>query len=518
MMQIKCYLKDMFNLKLSIIEIDRIEIQRNLSSYMSVYAPAYRFDWRFKKKLWDGKLYFYKISTQTLPRGLLYELKKFCKIFNYSLWIDEGIEINNFSGLSKREVEDFILNLVNNMNIPKEYYPRSYQLKYFTKFIQKNVLLLESPTASGKSLIIYMCLLYTLNLLPKEKQILIIVPTIQLVEQMFHDFKDYGFPSYKYCSRIYSERKKESLEKLRTKKRVIISTWQSLKSLPPSEFQNIGFVVGDEAHEFKAHHAKKIVESCKNVDFKLGTTGTLHTRDKASKMTIEGIFDKAIKYIDINQLIRKKHISDFKIQILNLIYPDNICKMAKTFNFQAEMDFIALQPYKKIVINKICEKIVSKGENVLILFKTRSYGKQLIEEQLKKFKPLYVDGTIKMKDRKKVVFDCENKKGIIAVCSFGTFKRGINIKNLHHIIFSQSIKTEIGLLQSIGRALRIHESKGFATIWDLVDNLAIKKHINFSLRHFNERKEIYETQGFKNIKFKDIICQKLEKSESISKQ
>ena len=62
---------------------------------------------------------------------------------------------------------------------------RDYQLDALTHALSKKKSLLVSPTASGKSLIIYMMVRYL------DLPTLIVVPTTSLVEQMDKDFQDY---------------------------------------------------------------------------------------------------------------------------------------------------------------------------------------------------------------------------------------------------------------------------------------------------------------------------------------
>jgi superfamily II DNA or RNA helicase len=481
----------------------KVEISRNLSQYFSQYSPNYLYDIRYKKRIWDGKIRFYDSRNSLLPIGLLTELKKFCKIFEYNYTVDESLSINNFKDLNSKEIESFIINFVEKVCVNPNYKIRNYQYKYLAKFIKNNTELLESPTASGKSLIIYLCIRYALNLITKGKKVLLIVPTIQLVEQMFKDFIDYGFDSEKYCARIYSGSEDQKL-KLQTNKPIIISTWQSLYKLPENEFENIEMIVGDEIHEFGAVKAKSVLTNCKNAIFKLGTTATLGT-DICSSWTIKGLFDEPVKYVSTMGLVEKKYISNFEVNIINLIYNEEYCKTAKNFSYFEEMDYLNSLDEKLDFIVQLSKKIIDKKENILILFKSIEYGKKIREKIVEELKiePFYVDGSIKISDRETVRKEMELKDSQIAVCSFGTFSRGINIKNLQNLIFSNTTKAEKKILQSIGRVLRLHKNKELAKIWDIVDNLQYKKNLNYAVKHFYERKEIYERNEYK-IKYFDI--------------
>lgn len=77
------------------------------------------------------------------------------------------------------------------------------------------------------------------------------------------------------------------------------------------------------------------------------------------------------------------------------------------------------------------------------------------------------------------------------------FSTGINIKNLHNIIFASPSKSRIRNLQSIGRGLRTSETKMEATLYDIADDLRWKKKENFTIKHFAERLKIYSEEQFK---------------------
>ena len=505
MAQIQVLYKDTFTVKLVLQRSDAYDLRKNLNAWFAQFTANYQFDWRFKNRRWDGKIRFYNSRESTIPRGLISELKKFAKTFDYSIDIDDGIYIDNFTDASKDEIQDFIFTFVKSLNLPFE--PRSYQYKYFAKFVQKNIELLISPTSSGKSLIIYMALRYALSILPKDQKALIIVPTIQLVDQMYGDFEEYGFNSEKHCARIYSGSRDQNV-KLKTDKKVILSTWQSLYKLPKSEFKDIGFITADEIHRFGAKESKTVITNCDNAIFRMGTTGTLQDSDKCSLWTIQGMFDEPVKYVSTKNLIDKGHISDVGIEVLNLIYPDDMCKICKDFAYNDEIDYISLQEDRVNLIVKLVKRLLKKDENVLLLFSKIEYGrriKEAIEEQIydNKQEVAYVDGTITMKYREGIRKEMENASGIPLVASYGTFSTGINIRNLHHVVLLNSTKAEIKLLQSIGRTLRLHKSKTKAKIWDIVDNLSYKKRMNYALRHFVERKKIYAKEVF-NISFHDI--------------
>ena len=97
----------------------------------------------------------------------------------------------------------------------------------------------------------------------------------------------------------------------------------------------------------------------------------------------------------------------------------------------------------------------------------------------------------------------EKESNAIIIASYGTFSTGINIRNLHNVIFASPSKSRVRNLQSIGRGLRKGDNKETATLFDIADDMRIGKHANFTLNHFIERVKIYDEEKF-NYKFYNI--------------
>ena len=122
---------------------------------------------------------------------------------------------------------------------------------------------------------------------------------------------------------------------------------------------------------------------------------------------------------------------------------------------------------------------------------------KLIKEKADKDrKVFFVFGGTDTDDREQIRAITEKLDNAIIVASFGTFSTGINIRNLHNIVFSSPTKSPIRVLQSIGRGLRVGDNKDSATVYDVSDNLSYKGKDNFTLNHFKERVNIYNREGF----------------------
>lgn len=462
-------------------------IAQELSDYFTFYVPGYQFTPAFKQRLWDGKIRLADLRTFTIYHGLFPYIEKFCKERDYTLEVDDKITVTeNFSLI---EAVDFIKKL----GLPFE--PRDYQLQSFVHAVRNKRLLLLSPTASGKSLIIYLIVRYL-----QESNVgkgLLIVPTTSLVEQMYKDFEDYGYNSDEFCHRQYSGKEKH------TNKFLTITTWQSIYKNDKEYFEQFDFVLGDEAHQFKAKSLTTILSGCSNASYRIGTTGTLDGT-QTHRLVLEGLFGAVYKATTTAELIAKKQLADFKIKCLLLKYPESVCKQAKSWDYNAEMNYIVKHNARNAFIRNLA---LSLEGNTLVLFQlVEKHGKHLhamIKEKAKNRHVFFVFGGTEVEVRESVRAITEKENNAIIVASYGTFSTGVNIRNLHNVIFASPSKSRVRNLQSIGRGLRKGDNKSEATLFDVVDDMRVGKFNNFTLKHFIERVKIYNDEKF-NYKFYNI--------------
>jgi superfamily II DNA or RNA helicase len=465
----------------SYIKIDCADdIAYELSDQFSFRVPGAEFSPKFRAKLWNGMIHLFNVRTRLLYRGLVPYVEKFCKDRKYTFSYADEKYANE---ISLHEAKDFEKSL----GLPHE--PRDYQLEAFVHAIRNKRSVLLSPTASGKSLIIYLIVRW---LLPNEDaKILIVVPTTSLVAQLATDFRDYGFDSENLVHKIFSGQDKS------TERRVVISTWQSLHTLPTSYFTQYDAVIGDEAHLFKAKSLTYIMSSLSKAKYRIGTTGTLDGT-KTNKLVLEGLFGLVNKVTTTKELMDQKHISDFEIKCLLLKYPDQDCKNAKKYTYQDEIAFLVLNETRN---NFICNLALSMKSNTLLLYQyVEKHGKilhSLIEEKSQGRKVFFVSGGTDVDVREDIRRIVENESDAIIVASFGTFSTGMNLKNLHNIIFASPSKSRVRNLQSIGRGLRKADSKTTATLYDIADDLRYKKRENYTLGHFTQRIQIYTDEKFR---------------------
>ena len=463
-------------------------VLRELSEYFTFYVPGHQFTPAFRNKIWDGKIRLFDLRTNQLYIGLLEYLVDFCQERDYA-YSHDFVEDDYSVYHAKKFIDG--LNLHSN---GKKIDVREHQLNAYIHAMQNRRGLLLSPTASGKSLIIY--LLFRQLLDYQKLRGLIIVPTTSLVEQLYSDFADYAsetnFDVSETVHKVYQGKSKVS------DKPLIISTWQSLYQMPPDYFAQFDYIIGDEAHLFKAQSLTSILTSCTNTKYRIGLTGTLDGT-KTHKLVLEGLFGKVRQVTTTKELIDRKELSGFEIKCLILKHPDDVCEKMKESGYQDEISYLITCEQRNKFIKNLA---VSLGNNTLILYQmVAKHGQVLYDmirntEKIGDRKVFFVHGGTETEDRENIRKIMETENDAIVVASYGTFSTGINIRNLHNIIFASPSKSRVRNLQSIGRGLRQSSGKEQATLYDIADDLRHKKHMNFTLRHFVERVKIYTEEKF----------------------
>ena len=458
-------------------------IRRELSEWFTFEVPGYKFTPQFRNRFWDGKIRLFSYATGQIFAGLYPYIVKWCQ--DNKIQVVDGTKIKDVD-VDTKLVDKFVAGL----KIPMEI--RDYQKQAFIHALQKSRCLLLSPTASGKSLIVYLLVRFNILRL-KDKpnnKILIIVPTTSLVEQLFRDFKDYGWNPDKNVHRIYQGHDKE------TDKHVVISTWQSIYNMPKKWFKSFGVVLGDECHLFKAVSLSKIMTKLEDCKYRIGLTGTLDGT-KTNKLVLEGLFGAVNKVTSTAELQEKKQLADLKIICLVLQHDQYSKHFLKDKSYQEEMDFLVSNDKRNKYIRNLCLDL--KGNSLVLFQYVEKHGvilKQLVEDKADDRKVFFVHGGVEAEEREKIRFITEKSDNAIIIASYGTFSTGINIRNLHNIVFASPSKSRIRNLQSIGRGLRLKDNNSAATLYDIADDLIYNGKENYTLQHFRERINIYTGENF----------------------
>ena len=447
------------------------DIAQEISDHFTFLVPGHTFVPAYRKKLWDGKIRLFNVMNHLLYYGLLEHLCKFLYLRNYKT----------------KFVDDFKTKLVTltHEDLPKlPVEIRDYQLNAINHALTNHRSLLLSPTASGKSLIIYILVRYL------KLKTLILVPTTSLVSQMYNDFREYGWDVANNCHTVFAGRDKGS------ELPVIISTWQSIYKMQQKYFEQYELVIGDEAHGFKSKSLTAIMTKCINAKYRIGTTGTLDGT-QTHKLVLEGLFGKVHKVTTTKKLIDQKHLSPFTINALVLKHPDSICHNLKGINYQEELEYlISSEARNKYIVNLT----IGLERNTLLLFRFVEKHGQLLYDMIKENtndrKIFFVYGGTDTDTREQIRAIVESERNAVIVASYGVFSVGVNIRNLHNIIFASPSKSRIRNLQSIGRGLRLSDKKEIATLYDIADDLKFKNKKNYTLEHFEERVKTYKEENF----------------------
>ncbi len=451
-----------------------------LADQFTFDVPGAKFSPAYKKRFWDGKIRLFNIQKQEIYVGLLDKIIQFCEDHGYTYEFVESkyyglpFEVNEM--ISKEGVKDYITGIC-------KYKPRDYQIEGVYDALRHNRKLLISPTASGKSLMIYSIVRYFVE---TGKNTLIVVPTTSLVEQMYKDFADYGWDVGSFCHKIYAGKERE------TDSQVIITTWQSIYKLPRKYFERFSVVVGDEAHQFKSKSLISIMTKLDNAKYRYGFTGTLDGT-QTHKWVLEGLFGPSYKIIKTDELMKKGHVATLDINVLLLKHPPN-----KFENFEEEVQYIITHNRRNNFIKNLALDL--KGNTLILFARVEGHGLPLYELINKNKSPnqkvFFVHGGVDAQEREQVREITEREENAIIIASYGTFSTGINIKRLYNVIFASPSKSRIRNLQSIGRVLRKGNKKTSATLYDIADDISYKSRRNYTLNHLIERIKVYNEENF----------------------
>jgi superfamily II DNA or RNA helicase len=455
-------------------------IYQELSEHFTFDVPGAKFMPQYRSKYWDGKIRLFSTHTGEIYVGLLDKVVSWAKKWDYNVEFKNnkfyGTPLEENEMISYEGVKDYMTRI-------SKHKPRDYQVDAVYDALRYNRKLLISPTASGKSLMIYSVVRYFAE---RDKKILLVVPTTSLVEQMFKDFQDYGWNAEDFCHRIYSGREKTN------EFPVVITTWQSIYKLPRGFYDAFDVVIGDEAHQFKSKSLVSIMTKLADAKYRYGFTGTLDGT-QTHKWVLEGLFGPSYKVTQTKELIDKGHLSKLQIKIIILKHNP------QTFeNFEDEVQFIIGHPKRNKFIKNLALDL--KGNTLVLFSRVESHGQPLYESINNSVKDgrkvFYVHGGVGAEERELVREIVDKEDNAIIVASYGTFSTGINIKNLHNVIFASPSKSRIRNLQSIGRVLRKGNNKTQAVLYDIADDCTKNSRKNYTLNHLIERVKIYNEENF----------------------
>ena len=484
----------MINLKLyknNLIQIDTKDIGflYEVKSYFTEFVDGYTWMPLYKAGQWDGTVSVFNVNNRTFPFGLLFDFIKFWKQdYDFMpLTIDDDIK-KLFKGDT---------NLTQTFDL--KYKPRPYQQECIEAAIKNRSSIFVSGTGSGKSLV----LSYIWKILNDNdiiQNVILVVPTINLVTQFKNDMIDYGIDS-SIIGQVYGDVKEWN-------KKIVISTWQTLhNNLNQLEMFDAIFV--DEVHQLKADSLGEILQQCSHMLYRVGCSGTL-PENRLDMLNIKSYLGPVVKHITVPYLVKHGYLSECDVKIYNISYKNSIKHKTDIegnqvkLNYNEVKDIVFEKPFRLNVIGNIIKSI--GDDNILLLVgKIEKEGKLLEDylhncDEFKDHQIKFMYSKIKADEREMWRHKCINEDKIILIAVYQLFQLGINIPNLNHIILASSNKSKIRTLQSIGRSLRKNGGDR-ATIYDIVDgsNTFLPKHAKERLRFYKQEQFNIDTIELKEL-------------------
>lgn len=506
----------------------RIEYHQ-LSLWLTRHVKGYRYMPAFKMGVWNGQQTYFKNGRINL--GLWREALRGCKEIDASFILENKEEFPLNRDVTLESVQTFCKEFFKFHKVRTKsgewipFMPYDHQIESAFKILKNRYCMAEVATSGGKSLIISIVLFYTLKHIDENAKFLIIVPSITLVTQFYDNIMEYNWGINKLLemkekgvSSIINEDsiytpcdvRVEEVMSDRPRKHsgtkdanIYIGTYQSLEKWPKEFFQQFHTVITDEAHGAKAKTITTILQKTfKHAYSRFGVSGTFPEMDSCEILTIQSVLGPKITEVSANELKEKGIITPMEIKAVIMNHNDSefqnrILQIKKAGAgkdaFELEKAYIHISEKRLDFIKKIVAKCES---NTLLLFHTIDYGQKILqklEKELPDREYFYIDGEISGKKREEIKKQMEVTEGKIKVlvASYGTLSTGVSINAIFNVIFADSFKSEQIIIQSIGRALRLHSEKNKATIFDLVDVYDTNDMSNILFRHFKEREKFY---------------------------
>ena len=361
-------------------------IERELSDEFSFAVPGAQYMKKFRRG-WNGHIRLYNRTTKLIYAGLAQKIMTWAKKRGYSV---ENRLPASTSGWTALQTEA----LINAHPVPFDV--RSYQKDAITHALHQQRCVILSPTASGKSLVLY----YMVRARMSHGPVLLVVPNISLVTQMLEDWRGYGWNTVEDSVHIIMGGRPKD-----TEKPVVISTWQSIFKQPEKWFSRYQTIFGDEAHLFKAESLRDIMGKLPDCAVRIGVTGTLDDA-KSNKLMVEGAFGPAHRVAKTADLQKIGHLTPIKIQGHVLEYSDYERWFVREHkrNYRDEVDYFIQHSGR---MDWLVNFVGQLPGNVLVLFTfVEKHGKPLFEKMkahVQGTRPVYyVSGGVSAESRERV--------------------------------------------------------------------------------------------------------------------
>lgn len=365
---------------------------------------------------------------------------------------------------------------------------RDHQEKSIKKALTKGHGVVVIPTAGGKTLIMASIIeSMRLNLNKPNALALVIVPSLQLVTQTSKDFEDYGMKNVTKWSGGYTP--DENATTIVAGTQILLSDKTDLSIL-----KDVDILLVDETHGLRRGNEINKIFSLIDTNYKFGFTGTMPS-SPLDQWNIIGKIGPIVYEEKTKDLKKKKYISNFKIIILDILHQNIPNFFRSTVNpaeaYNNEIEYIINNQRRNTIISKLASRLKN---NTIIMVDRIDHGLNLeatLRNECESDRPIYfIRGSTDIDERENIRKLMESRNDVVAIAVSKIFSTGINIPNLHNIVFASAGKAKIKIMQSIGRALRLHPTKTMATIFDIADNT------KYSKTHLSERIKLYESEKY----------------------
>lgn len=451
-------------------------VHDELYEFFKVKDPSHRPN-KFSK--YDGFIRLYDRQTGKLPAGLLKRLLP--RLKHYSVTMDQRLK--NVREVSEEELREW----VDGLGLP--FTPHEYQYKAFFYAIRYRRLVELADTGAGKTLIMYLIVRFWFEL--GNGRTLILVPSVLLAKQALEDFVSYGWKDARgLCQQIMDGASKA------LRKPVVISTWQSIQDMDSEYFESIDGIIHDEVHGAQAKKQAKIVSLCKNAADRIGLTGTLNGTELHT-FQVEACHGPVMDIVNTQKLKDLGQAAQTKIITVHVKYPRLDLLRFQKLDYQGAVSYVLEHGPRQKAVANLVKGLSDKKENTLVLFERVEDGlyrfKQLLEDLGLGERVRVIEGSIGLNQRFETKEELEDGEGLILLATWGTLSTGVNIKKIHNLVLNSSTKGLIRVLQAVGRLLRMHETKSYAKIFDIVDDTRKdESSYSYFIDHAKERNRFYE--------------------------
>jgi len=443
----------------SVLETDNPSILNALEDTYSFYIPGYQFSQAYKKRRWDGKKRYFT-STGKFRTGLLYRV------------------IKDLEKIGATDIE-----LENKPNQEEHYIPpvgkfeyREYQEKAIYQCLKRKRAIVDSPTGSGKTLIMAGCI----AALQHEKDITAVVLFREkgILKQTYEFFKACGIRDLGYNSgEGYVPGK------------IMLSTVQSIERIIDTHLQ-ADLLMVDEAHQFcKGETTIAAVESFPNASYRLAFTATPPreiAKDINARMVLEGAFGPVYTTRSAEDLIKDGSLAKPVIQVI-----DN------TPVSSVDEDLSYLEVYDEYIVNcnlrndkvkEIVSKVYQSNPKAKILILVKNL--QHVENLQARIDNCYtIEGKDDIETRYDIIKSFVNDDKPATIVGTTVMQTGISIDEITHMINARGLSGEVPTLQGLGRGIRKADGKDTMYFYDFYDRIPyLEKHSKTRIQHYKRLK------------------------------